>query len=91
MPCMQPSSSMRANVHACGLGDRRLDADDVSCRLSVLLLYELYREDVVGALLPINALRNAALLAVTTPLASMVDVDLLLAARLAADMGDQAT
>jgi hypothetical protein len=53
-----------------------------SCRLRVLLLYEYVDSDFMAALIPINALRNAAILAADTPLVAMVDVDLLISANL---------
>lgn len=76
-PCDHPVSD------AC-----RLDADNSTCHLNVLLMYELYHDNIMASLLPINGLRNAALLAVTTPLAAMVDVDLLVSASLAQEMAD---
>lgn len=42
----------------------------------------------VAALLPINALRNAAVVAASTPLVAMVDVDLLLARGLAQELAE---
>src|SRR4051794_17814889 len=54
-----------------------------TCALRILLLYELLAEPAVQQLLlPINSLRNAAILAVDTPLVAMIDVDLLLSATL---------
>ncbi len=50
------------------------------CQLRLLLLYELLLDSTVAALLPINAMRNAALVAAETPLVSAtrgVDVALL--------------
>lgn len=46
------------------------------CALTVLLLYEVVSDPALLSLVPINSLRNAALLAASTPLAAMVDVDL---------------
>ncbi|EFJ50228.1 hypothetical protein VOLCADRAFT_89141 [Volvox carteri f. nagariensis] len=47
-----------------------------ACVLRLMLLYELVADEVMAALMPINALRNAAILAADTPLVAMVDVDL---------------
>ncbi|GLC43919.1 hypothetical protein PLESTM_001535700 [Pleodorina starrii] len=47
-----------------------------ACSLRLLLLYELVGDEMLAALMPINALRNAAFLAADTPLVAMVDVDL---------------
>lgn len=58
------------------------------CQLRLLLLYELVDDPHIAALLPINTLRNAALLAASTPLVAMVDVDLLVSAALAQHMAD---
>jgi hypothetical protein len=55
----------------------RLEAEPNACALRVLLLTELVEENVVGMLAPLNALRNAALLATSTPLVATIDVDFL--------------
>jgi Glycosyl-transferase for dystroglycan len=60
----------------------RLEALANGCNLDVLLLYEHVDESSSGTppitdLLPINALRNHALLQARTPLVIMLDVDLL--------------
>ncbi|GLC43921.1 hypothetical protein PLESTM_001535900 [Pleodorina starrii] len=47
-----------------------------ACSLRLLLLYEVVGDEMLAALMPINALRNAAFLAADTPLVAMVDVDL---------------
>ncbi len=61
---------------------RRAEATSGSCQMRVLLLYEYVGSQFLAALIPINALRNAALLAASTPLVAMVDVDLLVSATL---------
>lgn len=52
------------------------------CQLIILLLFEFVGDSVIAALLPINAMRNAALLPAMTPLVAMIDVDLLTSASL---------
>ncbi|GIL52800.1 hypothetical protein Vafri_8479 [Volvox africanus] len=47
-----------------------------ACSLRLLLLTETIKEEALSVLMPINILRNAGMLAVDTPLAAMVDVDL---------------
>ncbi|EFJ47787.1 hypothetical protein VOLCADRAFT_91750 [Volvox carteri f. nagariensis] len=54
----------------------RIEALPDACSLRLLLLTEFTADRALGALVPINALRNAALLAIRTPLAAMIDVDL---------------
>ncbi|GLC43923.1 hypothetical protein PLESTF_001369800 [Pleodorina starrii] len=51
-------------------------ASSPACSLRLLLLYEVVGDEMLAALMPINALRNAAFLAADTPLVAMVDVDL---------------
>lgn len=53
-----------------------------ACHMHVLLLYEVTSDPALAHLTPINGLRNAALLAVRTPLLVMVDVDLCVSASL---------
>ncbi len=53
-----------------------------ACHMHILLLYEVTSDPALAHLTPINALRNAALLAVQTPLLVMVDVDLCVSASL---------
>ncbi|KAG2489433.1 hypothetical protein HYH03_012070 [Edaphochlamys debaryana] len=59
------------------------------CCLRLLLLVEVVADPALSGLVPINALRNAALLAVTSPLAAMVDVDLAPSGGLAALLRDE--
>ena len=54
-----------------------------ACSLTALLLYEAVADPALAALVPINALRDAALLPAATPLVAMVDVDLAPSASLA--------
>ncbi len=54
-----------------------MEAEATSCALRLLLTYELVSEDMLGRLLPVNSLRNTALLAADSELVAMVDVDLL--------------
>lgn len=51
-----------------------------------MLLTELVGDTLLGALLPINALRSAAMLGADTPLVAMIDVDLLPSASLAQEV-----
>ena len=67
----------------------RSEASTGGCQLTVLLLYELLLDTTVLSLLPINALRNAALMAARTPLVAMVDVDLMLSRDLSKELLDQ--
>ncbi|GLC38372.1 hypothetical protein PLESTF_001711500 [Pleodorina starrii] len=53
------------------------------CSLRLLLVVELVADEQMAAIMPINSIRNAAFLAVDTPLAAMVDVDLSISAGLA--------
>ncbi|PNW88729.1 hypothetical protein CHLRE_01g041850v5 [Chlamydomonas reinhardtii] len=62
----------------------RMEAAGASaCSLTALLLYEAVADPALAALVPINALRDAALLPAATPLVAMVDVDLAPSASLA--------
>jgi glycosyltransferase-like protein LARGE len=63
-----------------------MEAEATSCELKLLLFYELLGEEAATVLYPINCLRNAAMLAATTPLVAMVDVDLLISSTLAHDL-----
>jgi glycosyltransferase-like protein LARGE len=54
-----------------------------ACALRVLLVYELVADELLPVILPVNSIRNVAMLAATTPLVAMVDVDLILSANLA--------
>ncbi|KAG2493112.1 hypothetical protein HYH03_008775 [Edaphochlamys debaryana] len=55
---------------------QRAEASPTYCALTVQLLYEAVADPPLAAIVPINTLRNAALLAATTPLVALVDVDL---------------
>ncbi len=73
-------------VCVCARACRRVEADGGACVLRLLLLGECVEGGAGGLLarlLPINALRNAALLGASTPLVAMVDVDLVPSAQLA--------
>ena len=72
-----------------GAGDISGGQRQRGCQVTVLLLYELLLDATIAALLPINALRNAALSAAGSPLVAMVDVDLLLSRGLFEDVSDQ--
>jgi glycosyltransferase-like protein LARGE len=52
------------------------------CRLDAMLLYETVADARMAVLLPINAMRNYALLQARSPLVAMVDVDLVVSAAL---------
>ncbi|KXZ49816.1 hypothetical protein GPECTOR_19g267 [Gonium pectorale] len=56
----------------------RLEGAPGACSMRLMLLTEFTSDPALAALVPINSLRNAALLAVRTPLAAMIDVDLAL-------------
>ncbi|GIL67196.1 hypothetical protein Vafri_20632 [Volvox africanus] len=55
---------------------KRDTATSSSCTLRLMMVYEMVGDGQMSVLMPVNALRNIAMLAVDTPLASMVDVDL---------------
>lgn len=57
-------------------------------QLTLILLAEATSDDIVAQLLPINALRNAALAAADTQLVALVDVDLLVSESLAQQLRD---
>lgn len=59
-----------------------------ACRLQLLMLSEHVLDPAIAALLPINALRNAALTAARTSVIALVDVDLLLSQTLAQELLD---
>ncbi|GIL46776.1 hypothetical protein Vafri_3666 [Volvox africanus] len=48
-----------------------------TCILRIVLVYELVANDIMAALMPLNILRNTAMLMATTPLVAMVDADML--------------
>mmetsp|Transcript_13298 Transcript_13298/g.23396 ORF Transcript_13298/g.23396 Transcript_13298/m.23396 type:complete len:454 (+) Transcript_13298:14-1375(+) len=56
------------------------------CQLTLLVLYEVVALQFLAGLIPINSLRNVAILATSTPLVAMVDVDLLLSASLGQEL-----
>ncbi|GIL50334.1 hypothetical protein Vafri_6574 [Volvox africanus] len=51
-------------------------ATNASCVLRLLLLYELVIDEALTLLMPINTMRNAAMMATDSELVAMVDVDL---------------
>lgn len=55
----------------------RVDAAASGCQLDASLLYEVVADDVMALLLPINVMRNYAMVQARTRLVAMVDVDLL--------------
>ncbi|GLC38478.1 hypothetical protein PLESTB_001730300 [Pleodorina starrii] len=62
-----------------------------TCALRILLVYEMVGSEQLTVLMPVNQLRNTAMLAVDTPMAAMVDADLSLSWSLAgAVMADAA-
>lgn len=76
-------------IHTNAPPPRRVDSSG-TCQLTILLMHELIADKLLGALMPINSLRNYALLAATTPLVAMVDVDLLVSQGLRQELGDPA-
>jgi glycosyltransferase-like protein LARGE len=66
-----------AAAAAIALLHARAETDPEGCALDVLLLFETVADDLMPAVLPVNAMRNYALLQARTPLVVMADVDLL--------------
>ncbi|GIL65166.1 hypothetical protein Vafri_18964 [Volvox africanus] len=66
----------------------RLEGSSDTCSLRLLLLTEVSADRALASLVPINALRNAALLAIRTPLAAMIDVDLAISDSLKSILSD---
>lgn len=56
---------------------KKAEAAGGGCQLDASLLYEIVGDDTMAVLLPINVMRNYALLQARTRLVAMVDVDLL--------------
>lgn len=61
-----------------------------ACQLDVILYSERVASELVRSLFPVNALRNAALLMVRTPLVFILDGDMLTSSDLSLDMADPA-
>lgn len=61
------------------------------CQLFLMLIYEVVGDDFMESLLPINLIRNAAMLPAQTPLVAMVDVDLIISKSLGKAMSDDTT
>lgn len=81
--CPPPThASMHAahtHTHTC----RAETHGDAACSLRMLLVVEPVQELILADLMPINALRNLAMLAADTPLEMMLDVDLVPSSNLA--------
>ncbi len=60
----------------------RMEANPHGCALSAMLLYETVADELMTVLLPINTMRNYALVAARTRLVAMIDVDLLISSML---------
>lgn len=54
-----------------------LEASSSACQPTIIIAYEYSSDPFMQILIPINNLRNMALLAARTPLVAMVDVDLM--------------
>ncbi|KAG2443117.1 hypothetical protein HYH02_009530 [Chlamydomonas schloesseri] len=61
-----------------------------ACKLDLMLVAEPYRDGKSLVLYPVNVLRNYARLMARTPLIGLIDVDLIIADSLAAEMNDPA-
>ncbi|PNH10680.1 Glycosyltransferase-like protein LARGE2, partial [Tetrabaena socialis] len=68
----------------------RLERDPRACHPRILLLFEATADPALAFLTPINALRNAALLAAKSPLVAMIDVDLRVSRTLVQFVQDEA-
>ena len=55
---------------------RHADGTASCCELRIMLFAERTADRQLASIMPTNALRNAAMLAVQTPLAAMLDADL---------------
>jgi hypothetical protein len=64
----------------------RAEAVAKSCVLTLLLSYEYVQQDIAKQL-PVNSMRNHALLLVQTPLVALLDVDLMASASMAQGEG----
>jgi hypothetical protein len=69
------------------VGGCRLEHTTATCSLDMLLLVEAVPDGIMRWMLPINTLRNHALVAARTNLVAMLDVDLLPSKSLATWLG----
>ncbi|GLI66282.1 hypothetical protein VaNZ11_010040 [Volvox africanus] len=71
IPTVKNATAILDNVFA-----QNEAASNTSCVLRLLLLYEIVFDEALGLLMPINTMRNAAMMATDSQLVAMVDVDL---------------
>jgi hypothetical protein len=68
---LDATTQLVATLHA------RAESHPEWCALDVAVVFEVVGDDLTAAVLPVNAMRNLALLQARTPLVAMLDVDLL--------------